>query len=88
MIRSLGPKPEKQKCNFADYNEYANLLLMISDRKWLDMPWDELVDERINQLLDLLLVARSTIDERWMEELEKKLRQITKHRNLLNVFPG
>jgi hypothetical protein len=88
LINSLGPEPRQQKFDFADYNEYANLLRMISDGNQLDMPIDEWIEERINQLLDLMLVARSAHDKRWLEELEKKLSQITKHRNLIDVFPG
>ncbi len=37
-----------------------------------------LAEERVNELLDLLLLAQSLKEKEWMEDLRNRLTQITK----------
>jgi hypothetical protein len=40
---------------------------------------EDLVEERINELLDILLLAQSLGDAPWVEEIRHRLAQITQH---------
>lgn len=77
IVHELGEHPSEQTINFCDYNEIAKLLFMASDEDRIHTPLTDLVNERINELLDLMIIAKTTQDERWQEEIEKKLLQVT-----------
>lgn len=77
VIDQLGEKPSKQTIDLTDHNEFANLLYMASDQDRLHIPIQELIQERINQLLDLMLIAKSLGDEQWFTQLQGKLSQIS-----------
>lgn len=77
MIEKMGNPTEKQTLMFNDVNELAHLMYKASDRELLDIPLEMIVEDRINELLDLLILARSIEDDLWVEEVQQKLIQIT-----------
>ncbi len=77
MIEKIGNPSEKKILNFDDVNELAHLMYKASDKDLLDIPLEMIVAERINELLDLLILARSIEDSLWVEEVQRKLIQIT-----------
>jgi hypothetical protein len=78
MIRQLGRNPEKQQISFNETNELAFLLHEAAKKERANVPVDTIVKERVNQLLDLLLLAQSLGDEPWTEEIRERLSQIAK----------
>lgn len=64
---------------FEERNELAWLMLKASDGEKLSDPLRDIIDERINDLLDVMLLAKSLNNEEWLEETRARLRQITCH---------
>ncbi len=79
LIGELGNDPPKQHVYFNEHNELAYLMCSVSDKDAVHMPVREIVTDRINQLLDLLLLAQSLGDDEWAEDARKRLSQITRH---------
>lgn len=78
LINQLGAQPYKQKINFHELNEWAFLISKATDLELVHMPIQSIICERIDQLLDLLLLARSLNDLDWENDLVGRLSQITK----------
>lgn len=80
LIGRLGAKPPKQTFSFNEWNEWADLLLHACTDKKQPEPSqvERLVEERVNALLDMHLLAQSLNDAQWQEELQKRLAQITR----------
>ncbi|TYP72698.1 hypothetical protein BCM02_108353 [Paenibacillus methanolicus] len=80
LIGQLGAKPEKQTYLFNEVNELADLLVeAYQARKSTDPAVVKpLTEERINMLLDLYAVARSTGDEAWVADIQKRLKQLSR----------
>ena len=78
LISELGGHPQKQKIEFRDLNEWAYLIDRAIDQELIHMPIESIIGDRIDQLLDLLLIARSLHDSDWEESLVQRLMQITK----------
>jgi hypothetical protein len=79
LIGKLGHKPQKQQLFFDEMNELAHLMMSVSDKERIQEPIEAIVQERINELLDLFILAQSIGDEEWMKELQIRLQQITEH---------
>lgn len=77
LISRLGKEPARQRLDFADLSEWACLIELALDKDLLHLPIHQLISDRIDQLLDLLLLSRSLGDKAWEEELRGKLSQIT-----------
>ncbi len=77
LISSLGHSPEKQKLMFDECNEWANMLTQAADPERSQQSIQGIVGNRIDELLDMLLVAKSLNDEEWIEELTGRLQQLT-----------
>jgi hypothetical protein len=77
LIGRLGSKPEKQQLFFHELSEVAFLLLKVTEKEHMNDSMEKIVEERINELLDILLLAQSLGDEPWTEEIRKRLSQIT-----------
>lgn len=76
VVKNLTYSASKhQKVAFQDFSEYSNLLVMVADETE-EKQIEELVEDRINQLLDLLLLAKSLKDEQWVDEISERLRQV------------
>ncbi|WP_424765900.1 hypothetical protein [Paenibacillus sp. sgz302251] len=80
LIAQLGAKPDKQTFLFNECNEWANLLVEAKvEKKHTDQnAVDRLIGQRINQLLDLYLLAQSLNDEVWIADLNKRLEQLSR----------
>lgn len=78
LIQDIGGRPESGKLNFDELNEWALLISRAIDRDQLQMSIQDIICERIDQLLDLLLLARSLGDVRWEDDLRHRLSQITR----------
>lgn len=77
MISQFGTYSEKKQFNFNETSELASLLMTVTQREFKDTPVDRIIENRVNELLDLLLLARSLQDELWIEDILKRLSQIT-----------
>lgn len=78
LIGELGNKPPKQKLQFNEMNEWAHLISKAIDRELAHLPIQTIIRDRIDQLLDMLLLARSLQDRQWEEDIRARLSQITK----------
>ncbi|WP_188892941.1 hypothetical protein [Paenibacillus radicis (ex Gao et al. 2016)] len=80
LIAQLGATPSKQTFLFNECNEWADLLVEASgDRKQPDTSAIErLIGERVNSLLDLMLLAQSLDDQDWIADISKRLSQISR----------
>ncbi|CAG7622460.1 hypothetical protein ACFQI7_04985 [Paenibacillus allorhizosphaerae] len=76
LIGTLGSKPGKQLLQFQDVSEIAHLMVKVTEKKRAADPVEMIIDERINELLDLLLLAQSLQDEVWIADVRKRLSQI------------
>src|SRR5690606_31490617 len=76
LIRRLGNNPDQQHIHFQDTNELAFLLHEATKKERWNTPVDQIVKDRVNELLDLLLLAQSLSDEPWTEEIRRRLSQI------------
>lgn len=75
IIQSLYRTPGRKKIAFEEYSEYALLLMrIIRDRESGSI--EEAAQDRIDDLLDLMLLAKSLKDEEWMKELSDRLKQV------------
>ncbi|WP_020615401.1 hypothetical protein [Paenibacillus daejeonensis] len=80
LIGQLGAKPEQQTFLFNEWNEWADLIMELYTRQKRPsrQEMDKLIGERINKLLDLLLLAQRLGDDEWIAEVEKRLSQISR----------
>ncbi|WP_254634633.1 hypothetical protein [Paenibacillus sp. GbtcB18] len=79
LIDTLGPKPEKQILRFEDVSEIACLIVRLACSSEDGYGFKQAVEERVNELLDLLLLATSVGDMGWVGELRSRLAQISEH---------
>ncbi|WP_159887703.1 hypothetical protein [Paenibacillus puerhi] len=79
LIGTLGGNPDKQQFLFNEVSEIAHLMMKATEKNRADDSVEMIIDERINELLDLLLLSQSLHDEVWSEDLRKRLSQIAKH---------
>lgn len=79
LIGKLGSKPAKQQLLFDDLSEIAYLMRKVSEKEHQSESVERIVQERINELLDIMLIAQSLGDDLWMEEIRSRLAQITQH---------
>jgi hypothetical protein len=79
LIGKLGKKPEKRQMRFDEISEVAYLLMKVSTKERLHDSVETIIEERINELLDLLLLAQSLKDNEWMDDIRHRLSQLTKH---------
>lgn len=79
LIGDLGSKPDKQQLQFDEMSELAHLMMKVTNKEHQHQPVDKILEDRINELLDTLLLARSLGNEPWMEDIRQRLSQISKH---------
>lgn len=75
LMEELGQHPQRQAIEFEEMSELSNLLVLIANERE-DSTVREVLSERVNELLDLFLLAQSLGDEKWMLELRGRLTQI------------
>lgn len=80
LIAQLGAEPNKQTFLFNECNEWADLLVEAkADKQQTDhSAVERLIEDRINKLLDLYLLAQTLNDEAWITDLNKRLEQISR----------
>ncbi|MNI16085.1 hypothetical protein D3C73_694100 [compost metagenome] len=79
LISNLGRKPEKQLLYFHECSELSFLLVQATHKERMNDPLDKIIEERINELLDVLLLAQSLGDLPWMDDIRKRLSQISQY---------
>lgn len=79
LVGRLGAKPDLQRVSFDEVHELAGVLRNVLDRREPLQPSvvARRTEERMNELLDLLLIADSVGDERWKAELKGRLAQLS-----------
>jgi len=75
LMDRLGRNPDRQHIEFEQISEFSNLLVMVADQPE-SVPVKRVVEERVNELLDLFLLAQSLGDIKWMNEIRGRLTQI------------
>jgi hypothetical protein len=78
LISQFGHCPEKRLFYFNEASELADLIWTAAQKEHKHIPVDKILEERINQLLDILLLAQSLQDEAWIADVLHRLSQITK----------
>jgi hypothetical protein len=80
LIAQLGAEPDKQTFLFNECNEWASLLVEAKSYKQHTdrSAVERLFEERVNQLLDLYLLAQTLKDEAWIQDLDKRLKQLSR----------
>ncbi|MDF2670634.1 MAG: hypothetical protein K0R67_2940 [Paenibacillus sp.] len=79
FIKTLGREPEKKQVFFNEMSELAHLMYKVTNKENIHSAVERIIEERINELLDLLLLAQSLDDREWMEDVRHRLSQITSH---------
>lgn len=79
LIGDLGSIPDKKRLQFEEMSELAHLMMAVTDKEHRHESICQIFEERVNQLLDLLLLAQSLGDEPWMDDIRQRLSQISKH---------
>ena len=77
MIDQLGDKPDRQYLKFSEMNEIAYLIYQASSQRNKSVQLQQIIYDRMDDLLDLMNLAKSIGDEAWKEELSRRLMQIT-----------
>lgn len=83
LLQSLRDQPSSQRISFARNNELAEIIrkLVMEEADNPNADWQSSLEEqlelRINLLLDLYRYARSLGDEDWMNDVEKRLTQLS-----------
>ncbi|WP_246005809.1 hypothetical protein [Brevibacillus gelatini] len=75
LMEELGQHPQRQAIEFEELSELSNLLVLIANEK-ANSSVREVLGERVNELLDLFLLAQSLGDQKWMKELRERLTKI------------
>ena len=86
LIGKLGGNPDKQQMHFNEVSEIAHLMVKVTEKKRAADPVEAIINERINELLDLLLLAQSLNDQPWIDDLRKRLTQIASHSLTVHDF--
>lgn len=79
LIAQLSKQPVKQHLYFNETCELAHLMMVVSDKEFNNLSVEEILDNRINELLDLLLLAKSLDDESWILDVHNRLIQISQY---------
>ncbi|MNN82684.1 hypothetical protein D3C81_1996440 [compost metagenome] len=79
LISQLGNKPEKQYIRFEEISEISHLMVTVTDKEHRHESVGVILEERINELLDMLLLARSLQDDAWKKDVTERLSQITRY---------
>ncbi len=75
LMKDLGQSPRRQDIEFEQISELSHMLVTVADHDEKSNVRARFED-RINELLDMFLLAQSLGDERWMLEIRQRLVQI------------
>lgn len=78
LMKDLGPTPGQQEIEFEQISELSHLLVYVADQSVEneESVVRTMVENRVNELLDMFLLAQSLGDERWLTEIRHRLVQI------------
>ena len=77
LMEDLGPRPSRQEVDFNEVSEFSNILVMVADKyEDVDVDVRYVIEERINELLDIFLLAQSLGDQEWIADTRRRLTQI------------
>jgi len=75
LMNDLGRNPARQNIDFEQFCEFSNLLVMVADR-CEEKAVTYTVEQKVNDLLDMFLLAQSVGDEKWMGEIRSRLTKL------------
>ncbi|USG67186.1 hypothetical protein NDK47_07830 [Brevibacillus ruminantium] len=75
LMENLGHNPQRQNIEFDEVSELSHLLVLMANQEE-DGAVREALEGKVNELLDLFLLAQSLGDEEWMRELRQRLTKI------------
>lgn len=75
LMNELGDNPPRHSVEFEEISEFSNFLVQLDVQKDA-VQAKQLIAERINELLDVFLLAQSLGDKKWMEETRQRLTQV------------
>jgi hypothetical protein len=78
LIGQLGPRPAARTIAFDEVHEWAGILSVLSNRTQTlnKAAVVQAAEERMNELLDLWLIASSVGDDSWKAEIQSRLSQL------------
>ena len=80
LLKELGDHPKSQLVAFQEVSSFTQELVEVADETTGNRKehWTEALRRiKVDELLDLLLLARSLEEHRWIEEIEQELRSWT-----------
>jgi cell division FtsZ-interacting protein ZapD len=75
LMDDLGQNPQRQAIVFEEVSEVSYVLASAVHQRE-DAAVQKALEERVNELLDLFLLAQSLGDEKWMSELRQRLTKV------------
>jgi hypothetical protein len=84
LLRGLGSQPAEQHIWYNEVHELAYILYEASKAKKQNRSMHDIAKDRINELLDLLLLSRALGDDAWVADIETRLGQITQSECVYN----
>jgi hypothetical protein len=86
IVYRLGRNPEKQSIYFQDENEFAKFLYRASSDDFEQYSVDDMIHLRVNELLDMLILAESINDLGWVDEIHDRLDQLQDYTKVLHEW--
>ena len=81
LIQELGMLEQRKSIRFNELNEWADFLVeykLQQKSNQTSVPlYESMLEERINDLLDLYLLAQQMNDQVWLESIRRKLEQLS-----------
>lgn len=74
LLHALARETTTRKVDFEKVSEWAHVLVQYVENA--RVPLRDVIGERIDDLLDLYLLAKSLNDEDWMREIQDRLKQV------------
>lgn len=74
LLHALARETTTRKVDFEKVSEWAHVLVQYAENA--RVPLRDVIGERIDDLLDLYLLAKSLNDEDWMREIQDRLKQV------------
>lgn len=76
LIHDLGTQPVKQRMDFDEYCELSRFIRQMKKKDASRGPVESVLKERVNELLDLLLLANSLGEDKWKADIQNRLSQL------------
>lgn len=83
LIEEIGKITHKKSVRFNEINEWADFLLSYKlqekNKQTSDRIYNSMLEERMNDLLDLYLIAQQMNDKEWIDSIQKRLEQLSSY---------